>query len=111
MAVTVKIENHYGQTLALPQQEWVVGTATPMGPRDDGSVVGVVWYNGAKIAKDVGVADFKAKGFLGFSSGPAPSEYRGGESNVIWVALHNQFFALAVMPPQPAESLVVQKVP
>jgi YidC/Oxa1 family membrane protein insertase len=111
VTATVRFENHSGQTLTLPQQEWIAGTATPMGARDDGSVVGVVWYNGAKIGADVGAGNFKAKGFLGFSSGPPPSEYRGGESNVFWVALHNQFFALALMPPQPAQSVVVQKVP
>jgi YidC/Oxa1 family membrane protein insertase len=110
VTATVKLENHSGQTLTLPQQEWVVGTATPMGARDNGSAVGVVWYNGSKIAADAGAANFKAKGFLGMSSGLPPSEYRGGESNVYWAAAHNQFFALAVMPPQPAQSLVVRRL-
>src|SRR3954469_14600378 len=35
VTATVKLENHSGQTLTLPQQEWVAGTATPMGARDD----------------------------------------------------------------------------
>ena len=105
----VKLENHSGQTLTVPQQEWIVGFATPMGPRDDGSAVGVVWYNGAKTAGDIGTATyFSAKGFMCMPKVPPP-EYRGGESNVYWAAVHNQFFALAVMPPQPAQSLVVRR--
>jgi len=109
LTATVKLENHSGQTLTLPQQEWVVGTATPMGPRDDGSAVGVIWYNGAKTAGDIGTATyFSSKGFMCMPKVP-PQEYRGGESNVYWAAVHNQFFALAVMPPQPAQSLVVRR--
>jgi YidC/Oxa1 family membrane protein insertase len=110
VAALVKLENHSGQMLTLPQQEWVVGTATPMGPRDDGSAVGVVWFNGAKTAGDIGTATyFSSKGFMCIPKVP-PSEYRGGESNVYWAAAHNQFFALALMPPQPAQSVVVRRL-
>jgi YidC/Oxa1 family membrane protein insertase len=106
----VKLENHSGQTLTLPQQEWVVGTATPMGPRDDGSAVGVMWFNGTKIGSDVGTASyFSSRGFMCMPKVP-PLEYRGGESNVYWAAAHNQFFALALMPPQPAQSIVVRRL-
>ena len=45
---TVRLENRSAQPLALPAQEWFVGTATPLGPRDKGLAVGVLWYNGAK---------------------------------------------------------------
>jgi YidC/Oxa1 family membrane protein insertase len=106
----VKLENHSTQTLTLPEQEWVIGTATPMGPRDDGSAVGVMWHNGTKIGSDVGTATyFSSKGFMCMPKVP-PLEYRGGESNVYWAAAHNQFFALALMPPQPAQSLVVRRL-
>ena len=110
VTATVKLENHSGQSLTLPQQEWIVGTATPMGPRDDGSAVAVIWYNGAKTAGDIGTATyFSPKGFMCMPKVP-PMEYRGGESNVFWAAAHNQFFALALMPPQPAQSLVVRRL-
>jgi YidC/Oxa1 family membrane protein insertase len=110
VSATVRLENHSGQSLTLPQQEWIAGTATPMGPRDDGSAVGVIWYNGAKTAGDIGTATyFSRKGFMCMPKVP-PLEYRGGESNVYWAAVHNQFFALAVMPPQPAQSLVVRRI-
>jgi YidC/Oxa1 family membrane protein insertase len=110
VTANVKLENHSTQALTLPQQEWVVGMATPMGPRDDGSAVGVVWFNGAKIGGDIGTATyFSTKGFMCMPK-VAPSEYRGGESNVYWAAAHNQFFALALLPPQPAQSLVVRRI-
>ena len=103
---TVRLENHSGQPLALPAQEWMVGTATPMGPRDQGRAVGVLWYNGTK-STDVGASSY-------FSGGcrraVPPVEYRGGASNVVWVAAHNQFFVLAAMPQQPAEELIVHRL-
>jgi YidC/Oxa1 family membrane protein insertase len=105
---TIRLENTSSQTLTLPAQEWVVGTATPMGPRDNGLAVGVLWYNGAR-AQDITVSYFSSRGFLGMTRTP-PSEFRGGSSNVVWVAAHNQFFALAAMPQDPAQSVVVRKV-
>jgi YidC/Oxa1 family membrane protein insertase len=110
VTATVRLENHSSQTLTLPQQEWIAGTATPMSPRDDGSAVGVLWYNGAKTSGDIGTATyFTKKGFMCMPKVP-PVEYRGGESNVVWIAAHNQFFTLAVMPPGPAQSLVVRRI-
>ena len=46
--VTVRLENTSGQSLSLPAQEWVVGTATPMGPDDNGLYGGAMWFDGAK---------------------------------------------------------------
>jgi len=103
---TVRLENQSAQPLALPAQDWFVSTATPMGPRDKGLAVGVLWYNGAKTL-DLGGSYY----FSGGCRQPVPPlEYRGGESNVVWVAAHNQFFALAAMPQQPAQGLIVHRI-
>ena len=103
---TVRLENRSAQPLALPAQEWFVGTAAPMGPRDQGRAVGVLWYNGAKTL-DLGGSYY----FSGGCRQPVPPlEYRGGESNVVWVAAHNQFFALAAMPQQPAQGLIIHRL-
>ena len=103
---TVRLENRSAQALALPAQEWFVGTAAPLGPRDKGLGVGVLWYNGAKTL-DLGGASY----FAGGCRQPVPPlEYRGGESNVVWVAAHNQFFVLAAMPQQPAEGLIIHRL-
>ena len=106
---TVRLENRSHQPLALPSQEWIVGTATPMGPRDNGQAVGVLWYNGAK-SEDVAGSTYFASG--GCRQRIAPAEYNGGASNVIWVAAHNQFFVLAAMPQtnQPAQAVVVRRM-
>lgn len=109
LMASVKFENHSTQTLTLPEQEWVIGTATPMGPRDDGSAVGVMWFTGSKMGGDPGTATyFSSKGFMCMPKTP-PTEYREGASNVVWAAAHNQFFALAVVPDAPAQSIVVRR--
>jgi YidC/Oxa1 family membrane protein insertase len=106
LLATVRLENRSTQPLTLPAQEWMVGTAAPLGPRDQGRAVGVMWYNGAKT-EDLGGSYY----FSGGCRQPVPPlEYRGGASNVVWVTAHNQFFALAAMPQEPAQSLVVRRL-
>ena len=108
VSATVRLENRSGQALNLPAQDWVVGTATPMGARDNGMAVGVLWYNGSK-PEDIGASWF-ANRTLGCIPGTPRSEFRGGDNNVQWVAAHNQFFALAAMPQKPAPALQAWKV-
>ena len=108
VTATVRLENRSEQPLTLPEQEWVVGTATPMGPRDTGQAVGVMWYNGSG-ASDISAAWF-ANRTLGCLPGVPRTEFRGGASNVVWAAVHNQYFALAAMPLQPALALVARPV-
>ncbi|MGO8929037.1 MAG: membrane protein insertase YidC [Limisphaerales bacterium] len=103
---TVRLESRSAQPLVLPAQEWVVGTASPMGPRDLGRAVGVMWYNGART-EDLGGSSY----FSGGCRQPVPPlDYHGGASNVVWVVTHNQFFALAAMPQEPAQGLVIRRI-
>jgi len=106
VTATVRLENRSAQPLALPAQEWMVGTAAPMGPRDKGLAVGVLWYNGAKT-EDLGGSSYFSGGCR---QAVPPLECRRGASNVVWVATHNQFFALAAMPQHPAEGLVIRRL-
>jgi YidC/Oxa1 family membrane protein insertase len=108
VVATVRLENRSAQPLALPAQEWVVGTATPMGPRDNALSVGVLWYNGLKT-DEAGGSFFSSRGFACVPRIP-PAEYRAGAGNVVWVAAHNQFFTLAAMPQMPAKEVVVRRV-
>ncbi len=39
------------------------------------------------------------------------TEYRAGNGNVAWAAVHNQFFALIAMPKDPAAAVVARAVP
>jgi YidC/Oxa1 family membrane protein insertase len=105
---TVKLENRADQPLALPAQNWFVGTATPMSVQDDGSAVGVMWYNGSK-SQEAGASYFSSSGFMCVPRVP-PAEYRAGSNDVVWAAVQNQYFGLAVMPRDPATEVVVRKL-
>jgi YidC/Oxa1 family membrane protein insertase len=109
VTATVRLENRSSQPLALPAQEWVVGTATPMNAQDNGASEGLMWYDGAKPQDVAGASFFSKSGFACTPRVPPP-EYRGGMTNVFWAAVHNQFFALALMPQQPASQVVLRKV-
>ena len=102
---TVRIENDSSQPLDLPAQEWAIGTATPMGPDDKNSLaIGAMWYNGLKT-EDISPMWFDNRSF-GCVPGVPRTEYRAGSSNVVWAALHNQFFALVAMSKEPAMQIV-----
>jgi len=105
---SIRLENRSAQPLNLPEQQWVVGTATPLSARDNGMAVGVVWYNGAKT-EDVSAGWF-ANRTLGCFPGTPRTEYRMATTNLVWAAAYNQFFALAVMPRTPAEGLAAWKI-
>jgi len=108
IAATVRLENRAAAPLALPAQEYAVGTATPMGPDDDGSAVGLMWFNGAKN-EDISAGWF-ANRTLGCFPGTPRSVYSAGQSNVVWASAHNQFFALVAMPRQPAQQVVARQI-
>lgn len=102
----VRFENTTTGRLNLPAQEWVVGTATPMGGNEDGSAVGLMWFDGSKTHEAL-TSYFDNKS-LGCFPGTPKTKYRDGASNVVWTATHNQFFASIVMLDTPA-SLVVSR--
>ncbi len=106
---TVRWENPTANAVALPTREWVVGTATPMGPSDDGSAVGLMWYDGDDSHETL-TAYFDNR-TLGCFPGTPKTEFRAGDSNVVWVAAHNQFFALLAMPEQPAQQVISRVIP
>ena len=104
--VRVRLENQSGAALVLPEQDYAIGTAVPMGTNDTGENVGVFWYDGSR-AEDVKHGWFENRG-MGCMSGSPRTEFRGGMNNVAWGAVHNQFFTLAVMPSQPASHVVAR---
>ena len=104
----VRWENTSSNAIALPQHEWVVGTATPMNAFDDASAVGLMWYNGGKTHETL-TPYFENKRF-GCLPGTPRLEYRDGNSNVVWAAAHNQFFALVAMPDAVGEQIVARAI-
>ncbi|MGH7976580.1 MAG: membrane protein insertase YidC, partial [Limisphaerales bacterium] len=109
---SVSLKNSSDKPLALPAQDWVVGTATPMGPDDNGVYLGAMWYNGAKI-QDHAASYFSTNTtILGFFHRTPKTEYQAGADNVVWAAAHNQFFAIIAMANtnQPAQQIIAQPV-
>ena len=101
---TVRLENTSGSALTLAAQQWVLGTPTPMDPDDNGMALGLMWYDGAKKQEIVG--SWFDNRYLGCFPGTPRTHYEGGASNVVWAAVQNQFFALIVMPGEPAQQIV-----
>lgn len=110
--VQVRLVNEGQAAVRVPVQEWVVGTAAPMGIEDDGMRVGVLWFDG-KGKHETLIPWFENRGFLsclGLAQPRPRPEYRAGESNVVWVAAQNRFFALVAMPKQPAWQVVARRL-
>jgi YidC/Oxa1 family membrane protein insertase len=105
---TVRWENTTSNNLVLPAQEWVVGTASPMGAYDDGMAVGLMWFDGKK-SHDTTTAFFSDRKFGCIPTVPK-TEYRDGGSNIVWVAAHNQFFAMIAMPETVAQHVVARPI-
>lgn len=105
---SVRFENTSSGSIALPAQEIVVGTATPMGPDDNGVNEGTMWYNGSSTT-DEPLAWFQGSG-LGCFRGAPRSQYTAGSSNVVWAAAHNQFFTIIAMPQDAAKEIIARSV-
>jgi YidC/Oxa1 family membrane protein insertase len=107
---TVQLSNRTAAPLALPAQEWVIGTATPMNVQDRGAMtVGLIWSDGQTTSMMYGARHFSGTGFGCMPKTPN-SEYREGASNVVWTAVFNQFFALAAMPQDRAAQVISRKI-
>ncbi len=105
---SVRWENTSSSSIVLPTQEWVVGTSSPMGPNDDGTAVGLMWFDGKKT-HDTTTAFFSDKKFGCMPTVPK-AEYRDGASNVVWLASHNQFFAIIAMPESAGQQVVARPI-
>jgi len=111
---SVDLKNASEKPLALPAQEFVVGTATPMGPDDRSFLAygGMMWFNGAS-PQNCTASYFSTNTTILFLISRTPkTEYREGAGNVVWAAVHNQFFAIVAMPKtnQPAWQIVARPI-
>jgi YidC/Oxa1 family membrane protein insertase len=104
----LRLENNTPASLLVPRREVVAGTATAIGPLDDMTTLGAIWYNGDKSV-DIAAGWF-ANRTLGCFPGTPRTEFEAGASNVVWAAMHNQYFVLAAIPSQPAPGIVIRNV-
>jgi YidC/Oxa1 family membrane protein insertase len=105
----VRLQNTSARPVLVPSRELAIGTATPIGPLDDPSTIGTFWYNGIK-AQNIKMPWF-ANRTLGLIPGTPRPVYQDGASNVVWVAVHNQFFTLAAIPSNTAPQVVITPIP
>jgi YidC/Oxa1 family membrane protein insertase len=106
----VRLENTSAQPLKIPEREVVVGTATPIGPLDDPTALGTFWYNGIK-AQNIKQPWFdNHMGGCALLPATPRTEYDEGTNNVIWAAVHNQFFTIAAIPTNPAPQILIHKI-
>lgn len=107
----VRLENTSARAVDIPSQEWVIGTATPMGPDDNGMYLGAMWYNGTNTPQDCSLSYFSKSttAFFFFPRTPK-TVFEAGAGNVVWAAAHNQFFTLIAMPKQPAPQIIARAV-
>jgi YidC/Oxa1 family membrane protein insertase len=109
----VDFKNTSANPLALPAQEFVTGTATPMDVDDNGMYLGATWFDGTNYV-DNGTRYFNTNTttFFGLMSRMPTPEFRAGAGNVVWTSAHNQFFALLAMTKtnEPAQQIVARPV-
>ncbi len=113
LAARVRVENAGSAPAVLPAAELVIGTATPVNPRDPGQLLGLQWYDGqrAEFIDNNWFLNAPAWG-CGCVPGTPRAEYRSpGVSNVVWAAAHNQFFVLIAAPRTNAPAVVARKIP
>jgi YidC/Oxa1 family membrane protein insertase len=112
VSTTVTLTNGSSQPLALPAQEVVVGTATPMDVDDNNFSMygGATWFDGTNYF-DTSLPYFNTNTtILGFISRTPKPELHAGANNVVWAAAHNQFFVLLAMPTAPGPQMVARPV-
>ena len=90
-----RIVNHSRETKNIPPQKWAVGTATPMSAKDDGHLMGVLFFDGSKI-KRVKQNWFENKTLGCFPGQPRDRFYSDENVSIQWVSVENQFFAIAI---------------
>jgi len=108
---TLTWKNDSYQTVTLPPQELVVGTATPMDADDVNPLWGAMWYDGTNPVQNTTLYfNTNTTTFFGLGHRTPTPEYQAGNGDVVWAAVHNQFFALLAMPKERAWQVIERPV-
>ena len=104
----INIENPTDAAVLLPKHEWGVGTSTPSGSNLDARFTGLLWFDGED--KEMIADSWFDNRLLGcFPREPRPL-YRGGQDNVVWGGVQNQFFTIVAIPDVPASEIRSRRV-
>ncbi len=102
LSASVRLENSGKAPLALPSEEWMVGTASPMDPHDRPEMQGLYWYNSDR-SEHIDASWFGNRSFFSCIVPSSPrQDFSSDATNVVWAAIHNQFFTLIAQPDTPA---------
>ncbi len=104
----VRLENPSTESVGLPELEWSVGASTPLGSASDEQFTGLLWFDGKD--KNATTDSWFQNKFLGCFPGTPRSVYSGGESNVVWAGVQNQFFTLLTVPNKSADKVVARRI-
>lgn len=91
-----RIVNHSGETKNIPAQKWSAGTATPMSAKDNGHLMGVLFFDDSKIER-VKQNWFENRTLGCFPGQPRPKFHSDENVPIKWVSVENQFFAVTVL--------------
>ena len=98
ISATVHLKNTSSQPLTVPGQDWVAGSSTPMSALDSPIYQAVKWFDGDQ-ANAIGTSYFSTNTTTLFVfPRTVQTQFVTGRSNIIWVSMQNQFFAMAAMP-------------
>lgn len=106
--VKIQVRNCSTNTLHLPEQQLIIGTAMPPNNRRDLNFLGLQWYDGAKV-KFVGESWFANRTLGCFPGRPRQLFRSDGMSNVVWAAVQTRFFTIIAREPQPAPQVMAQQ--
>ena len=106
---TLRLENRSNQPIKAPLQEWVIGTATPIGPKDLALTMGAQWYDGSQ-SQQIGKGQFTGRSVGCSASTLVRTEFVAGASNVVWAAVNNQFFTMIAVPKQSAPMMITRHI-
>jgi YidC/Oxa1 family membrane protein insertase len=102
-----RLENRSSQGISLPAEQWSAGAATPMNTQDDGTLVGVHWYDGRSDTQ-VGRSYFEPR-TLFFFRGAEKTNYAVSDKPIAWATAHNQFFFVGLIPKAPATAITATR--
>ena len=106
----IRMENRGTQPVALPARELVIGTGSPMDPHEGGDTTGAFWFNGDS-SEHLDAGKFSSGIISNLRGVPPLTEITAGNTNVVWAAVHNRFFALIAVPDRPADQVIVRDYP
>ncbi|MCS1410873.1 MAG: Membrane protein insertase YidC [Verrucomicrobia subdivision 3 bacterium] len=104
-----RVVNKSDSVKVIPSQHWLVGTSTPMTPEDNGILMGLMYFNGAKIERIK--ESWFANRTLGCFPGQPRNFFQYEETPINWASVGNQFFTIALIPKEAADRVEAMRSP